>query len=78
MRAFEGPLRLVAMSAVAWVAALGVGAAQTTTRVSTSAASAQGNGASDAVASADGRYVAFRRWRTTSSSATQTVSPTSS
>ena len=60
MRAFTGQLRLVVVSAMAWGAALGVGAAQTTTRVSTDATGTQVAGASrQPSASADGRFVAF-------------------
>jgi hypothetical protein len=66
MRAFRGQLRLVAMSAVAWGAALGLGAAQTTTRVSTDATGTQVAGASrQPSASADGRFVAFASTATT-------------
>jgi hypothetical protein len=47
-------------SALAWTASLGVGVAQTTTRVSTDAGGAQVSGASwEPSASADGRFVAF-------------------
>jgi hypothetical protein len=55
----KGHLRLVAVSALAWAAALGVGDAQTT-RVSTDATGTQVAGASrQPSVSADGRFVAF-------------------
>ena len=55
-----GHLRLVVASALAWTASLGVGGAQTTTRVSADATGTQVAGDSrQPSVSADGRFVAF-------------------
>ncbi len=65
-RTVTGHLRLVVVSALAWSATLGVGDAQTTTRVSTDATGTQLAGASrQPSASADGRFVAFSSTATT-------------
>jgi hypothetical protein len=61
-----GFLRLVVVTGLVWSASLGVGLAQTITRVSTDATGTQVAGASrHASASADGRFVAFSSTATT-------------
>jgi len=61
-----GYLRLLAVTALAWGGTLGIGAAQTTTRVSTDATGTQVTGVSrQPSASADGRFVAFSSTATT-------------
>ena len=60
MRTPTGLVRVIGMSALVWSATLGVGVAQTTSRVSTNGTGMQVAGASrQASASADGRFVAF-------------------
>jgi hypothetical protein len=46
MRKTMGYVRLIAVSGLAWLAGVGIGAAQTTTRVSTDALGGLANGAS--------------------------------
>ena len=65
MRKTTGYVRVVVVSGLAWMAAIGIGVAQTT-RVSTDAVGAQVAGASrQPSASADGRFVAFSSTATT-------------